>query len=281
MWLRANKLCVNADKTKVMIFHQKNKQIPQIEFYFNNNDIGSIQVQNLISPIERISNSSDIPAFKMLGVFLDENLSFDYHIKQVRNKVSKALFYLIKAKNILTSKALKILYYALVHSHLLYCLPIYSSTRKKNLDSLYILQKKCIRTISNAKYNSHTQPLFSALNILPLPDLITQQILLIMHSIDKDYCRVTFDGSFLINSASASHDYALRNANDYLLPRTRYESLKVFPFYTFPKTWNDLDPGFRNITCKSLFKFNIKSHLLSKYSDFTCEKLFCYVCSKA
>ena len=72
-----------------------------------------------------------------------------------------------------------------------------------------------------------------------------------MHSIDQDYCRVTFDGSFRVNSASVSHDYALRNANDYLLPRTRYESLKLFPFYTFPKIWNNLEPGLGNVELKS------------------------------
>ena len=217
----------------------------------------------------------------MLGVFLDENLNFNYHIKQVKNKVSTALFFLIKAKNILSSKALKFLYFALVHSHFLYCLPIYSSTSKKNLDTLYIVQKKCIRTICKAKYNSHTQPLFYSLNILPLPDLITFQNLLIMHSIDKEYIRVSFFDSFIKNIAVISHDYPLRNAHDYKVPKINYEYLKSFPLYSFPVTWNNLEPGFRDIELKSLFKYNVKSHLLSKYANFECTKLYCYVCSRS
>ena len=52
---------------------------------------------------------SKVPAFKMLGIYFDENLSFDYHIKQTRNKVSKSIFYLNRAKNILTGKALVII----------------------------------------------------------------------------------------------------------------------------------------------------------------------------
>ena len=87
--------------------------------------------------------------------------------------------------------------------------------------------------------------------------------------------------TFILNSYSVSHEYALRNANDYLLPHTRYESLKVFPFYSFPKAWNELEPGFRSVTCKSLFKFDIKSHLMSKYSNFSCDTLFCYICSRS
>ena len=33
-------------------------------------------------------------------------------------------------------------------------------------------KKKAIRQISHAKYNAHTEPLFKANQILPLPDLI-------------------------------------------------------------------------------------------------------------
>ena len=40
------------------------------------------------------------PAFKILGIYFDENLSFDYHIKQTRNKVFKSIFYLNRAKTV-------------------------------------------------------------------------------------------------------------------------------------------------------------------------------------
>jgi hypothetical protein len=38
MWLRANKLAINTDKTKVMVFHSKYKTIPHFDFKFDNND---------------------------------------------------------------------------------------------------------------------------------------------------------------------------------------------------------------------------------------------------
>ena len=38
---------------------------------------------------------------------------------------------------------------------------------------LFKLQKTAIRIISGSKFNAHTEPLFKALEILPLPDLIT------------------------------------------------------------------------------------------------------------
>jgi len=38
-----------------------------VVFSFNNNDIGLSNIPEFIYPIERISNSSKIPAFKILG----------------------------------------------------------------------------------------------------------------------------------------------------------------------------------------------------------------------
>ena len=55
-WLKSNKLAVNTDKTKIMIFHPKGKRVPDNVFFsVNNNDIGSSNIPELIYPIERIS----------------------------------------------------------------------------------------------------------------------------------------------------------------------------------------------------------------------------------
>ena len=96
---------------------------------------------------ERIHNNSvTCPAFKILGVYVDENLTFDYHIKTSLNKISKFMFSLNKIKNFLLTSALKSIYYALVHLHVFYCLPVVSCTSKKKFNSLSLKQKRCIWT---------------------------------------------------------------------------------------------------------------------------------------
>ena len=99
-----------------------------------------------------------------------------------------------------------------------------------------------------------------------------------MHSVDKEYIKVNFSDIFVKSSEILAHNYPLRNASDYHVPRVKSEFMKKFPLYNLPKTWNSLEPGFRDVNSKTLFKYNIKSHLLSKYADYKCEKLFCYVC---
>ena len=83
----------------------------------------------------------------------------------------------------LSITALKKLYFALIHPHFLYGIIIYSCTSKANLNSLFIKQKQCIRTLSKSAYNAHTEPLFSNHKILNLYDLIIQQKLKLMHSV--------------------------------------------------------------------------------------------------
>ena len=60
-----------------MIFQPKGKRVPDDVFLsFNKNDIGSSNILELIYPNEKISNTSKIPVFKILGVSLDQSFYF-------------------------------------------------------------------------------------------------------------------------------------------------------------------------------------------------------------
>ena len=42
------------------------------------------------------------PAVKMLGVYLDEHLSFNYHCSKIIKKINSALFHISSVKNMLS-----------------------------------------------------------------------------------------------------------------------------------------------------------------------------------
>ena len=279
-WLKSNKLAVNTGKTKVMIFHPKGLPIPNVDFVFNNNDLNEPESPDLIFPIERITNQSKIPAYKLLGVYLDENLTFDYHYKILHTKLSKSLYSINRAKHFLPYSALKTLYYALIHPHFLYCLPIISCTSQKNINLLTKSQKWAIRLINKANFNAHTQPLFAFSNILPFPDLINQQNFHIIHAYLFNYLPQSFSNFLQRNHEAHLHDYPFRNSNDLYVPQAKNDYLKRFPFYAYPKSWNSLPAHLKSIPNKSLFRINLKNHLMSPHKTFTCNRLFCYVCSR-
>ncbi len=84
----------------------------------------------LVVPLERYHDGHPKPecrAYKLLGIHLDAHLNFNYHTNFLCNKLSRSLFCIRRAKNILTPTALKTLYFAFMQSHLNYCPIILSS----------------------------------------------------------------------------------------------------------------------------------------------------------
>ena len=61
-WLKVNKLSLNVSKTKYMIFHTKNKDIPDVQLYLDGDRL------------ERVGS------FDFLGITIDESLTWNDHI---------------------------------------------------------------------------------------------------------------------------------------------------------------------------------------------------------
>ena len=186
--------------------------------FFNNNDIDSINLPDQIHPIEIITNFSKVPAYKILGIYLDENFTFEYHFKVLHSKISKSLYSLNCVKHILPVKSLKTLYYALIHPHFLYCLPIISCSSKKNINLLTKSQKWAIQIINKSKYNAHTQPLFASsvlpYLVLPISDLITQQNLHLIHAFVYNFLPFSFSNYLQVVTQSEKQPCVLRSAKN-------------------------------------------------------------------
>jgi hypothetical protein len=130
-WLRANKMAINVSKTNYIIFHTKGKKIELngLDVVFDCNKIGKILDPNMIFKFERIfdkHSNEKLRSFKLLGVFFDENLTFNKHCAYVSSKLSRSIFCMRRAANFFFTKSLRSLYFSMVHSHLLYCSTILS-----------------------------------------------------------------------------------------------------------------------------------------------------------
>jgi hypothetical protein len=248
-WFRANKMAVNTNKTKFIIFHTKGKKIEMQNktVVFNNNEIGKAEDPSLITPLERICNSNADPqkrAFKLLGVYFDENLSFNYHVNYLCCKLSKSLFFLNRAKNFVDKKSLTMLYYALVHSNLLYCIGTLSTMTLTNFRKIKLLQKKAVRIVIGAKYNANTATIFYDIKVLPYDKLLKQFICKFMHAIEYSYKYDSFYDYWPLNNQRILN-YELRNNNMRNVPRINYDQLKNCPLFNFPKMWNELNVNLR------------------------------------
>ena len=109
------------------MFRTRGKIINPLDCHlvFNNNEIGQPEDLAFIYDIERIYNDGPTKSFKLLGVLFDEYLSFDAHISSLCSKISKFLFCINRIKNFINQDTRKTLYYAMVHSHIAYCINVY------------------------------------------------------------------------------------------------------------------------------------------------------------
>ena len=270
VWFRANKLAVNVKKTKYMIFRTASKKLDKNipDLIFDENEPNVPTNTELINTLERYHNnhvSKDCRAYKLLGIYFDEHLTLNHHVNYLRNKLSRSMYCIRQAKNLLTKKSLKSLYYALVHSHLTYCPTILGIINAKNRKQIETIQKKAIRVITNSKYNDHTAPLFKKLNILPYDKIILQSKLHFMHSIEYEYAPSSFSNIWVKNiNRQINHD--LRNNDLYNLPQIRLELFRKIPLYSIPYEWNNLG----NMTFhrnKTLFRNLLKEKLINDISD--------------
>ena len=107
-WFHCNKLSLNVEKTKFIVFKPTKK----------NADFNNLTLEIGGKKIERIGNNFPTKSFKFVGINIDENLSWDYHISKVKSKISFANIQIARVKNILPIGTLTNLYNALFRPHL-------------------------------------------------------------------------------------------------------------------------------------------------------------------
>jgi hypothetical protein len=225
--------------------------------------------------------TSVIPAVKFLGVFIDPNLNFKFHINHIVSKISKSLYFLRQSKHFLTPSALQSLYYSLIHCHLIYALPVWSCTYKSYLTSIIQIQKRAIRIISLSHYNSHTEPIFKQLKILPFEKLIECTILQFMQQFVNGFLPNSYDNEWLTNASIRGEDLPLlRNQDDLHIPFSRVNYVERLPLIVFPKLWSNFSTlEIKFIRDKTEFKLKLKKHLLNELSSsVSCTRLLCPRC---
>jgi hypothetical protein len=287
-YFRAHRLSLHTSKTKFMVF-SNSQAVNNFDFNIvidNNND-------NLYDPlkvvrIQRVTQNDDIPAIKFLGVFMDPSLNFKYHIQSIAKKISVGLYFIRTAKNFLSEKSLKFLYYSLIHCHLIYAMHVWSCSTNNNLNVLAKLQKSAVRLITSSSYNAHSEPLFKKLRILPFYDLVLYFKIQFMQQYKQGFLPNSFDGewsTYLSRIEALEQEQEprlLRNLNldDYIIPFARLAITERFPLTSFPKAWNDFpDLVIKSIRSKVEFNNKLKEYFINNLdSNFVCSRLLCPNC---
>ena len=261
LWLLRNKLTLNVDKTKFMIFH-KRKKVPNLSIALNNIAI------------------TKVDTFNYLGILLDSNLSWKSHTDMLVLKISTLIGVLHRVKKYFPKSILLTIYKSLITPHLNYGLLLWGNRRSR----VNILQKKAIRVVNFSPYISHSEPIFKNLKLLNMDDLFTLKKFKFLHKLAHNTLPTYFNSyrQFFIKKTTA---YNLRN-HALPLPRVNHVFAEKSLVYDLVKLHNDTTYDsliFRKIeeNSHSLLGFSkyVTKSLLEKYSV-ECIIGNCYVCNR-
>jgi len=253
-----NKLSLNIEKTKYMIFHFKQKSIENIQL--------NIKIQDIA--IEKVSD------FCFLGLTINENLNWKSHLNKVSNKISRTLGVMNRLKHFLTTDTLRTIYNSLILPHLNYCILVWGFECKR----IQKIQKKCVRVITASKFNSHSEPLFKALNLLKVEDIFKSQSLKFYHKHVNDKLPSYFSDMFISNSSV--HNYRTRQHNRIHVPPARTSQARHCVRHLIPNLLSEIPPRISekfHTHSSQGFSTYVKGYYLGKY-EADCNIQNCYIC---
>ena len=237
-WLKSNKLSLNAQKTFYLLFHRTRIKSCVI----------SIKMDNCT--LNRINS------IKYLGVIIDHKLNWCEHIAYVKNKVSKGVGIIYRARRYLSKKSLLSLYYSYIFPYLIYCIEVWGCAAKTHLQPLFLTQKKIVRLVTFSPYLAHTEPIFHSLLILPLDKLILHRIGIMMYTFSKGMLPDVLNRLYSKNRDT--HSYNTRSSNLLRIPKGTLNFTNISA-----RLWNIIMLNI-NINCSfSIYRYNLKIFLLN------------------
>ena len=97
---------------------------------------------------------------------LDENISWEEHVRTAETKLAKNIGLPYRAKPLLKEKSLKSIYFAYIHSYLNYANITWASTYRTKLKAIHFDQKHAVRIVFNEDKLTQSCPPLRSLNAL-------------------------------------------------------------------------------------------------------------------
>ena len=218
-WFAANSLSLNIGKTKYALFHPIKKKVPPNlpQLFIDNHRIERNKVN------------------KFLGILIHENLTWDDHIRYIKQKVSKSIGILYKTSQIVNKSSLIQLYYSFINSYLSYGNIVWASTYKTTLEPLFIKQKHASRIIFNENRFEHAEPLLIKMNALNIYELNIFQTGCFMF---KNYVQKNTPTVFESLSKIKINKYVTRTGDDLKAPHCKTLRNQRSISYRGPTVWN-------------------------------------------
>nr|CAI5833009.1 unnamed protein product [Callosobruchus analis] len=233
VWCEKNRLIINPDKTVLIEFHSKQRS----PF----NTTATIQGRNITAS----------ETTKLLGVEIDGNLSWGYHINDVCNKLSKCYYLLNNLSSMLNTKSLLDVYYAYCYPTLSYCINVWGQAI--GMQRVFILQKRILRLIFKLPLGASCRNTFKNYEILTVRCIYLLKIL-----------SFTFKNKDKYLKHNNLHTYNTRYKDNLVINKHSHSFYKKSPILAGCQFFNLLPQHLKNCVSESIFKRKLKALLVDK-----------------
>ena len=195
-WFIANKLTLNVSKSVCILF-SRNKQPINL-----NISLGGIKIPQVTST-------------KFLGMWIDQALTWNDHVNKTILRLKARTNLLNMGKKFLSTHALRVLYFAQIHSILTYGIVMWGSLLSQaNLNKLQKIQSTCVKIVGNKRPTSNNDR-FKSLGILTVRQTVHLELSKLWHKHQMNMLpkRLTETMSLDQNEQSLqkAHNYNTRN----------------------------------------------------------------------
>jgi hypothetical protein len=220
-WCEKNGMVLNPTKTKVLLITTSQKRS-------RCQDSLSLKYNNIALEV----TTGD----KVLGIVVNQNLKWDEHFVYIKKKIATNLWLLSRIKSYMPLNYRIIYYKAYIQPHLDYCNVIWGNSKKANLHSLIVLQKRACRIILGDQYITFNEAM-KQINILSIQSRIFLQKAKFMYRVSRKSTPSYITNMFQSRVLS-SIDLRSSNALNYVTPKPNIELFKESMSYSGTILWN-------------------------------------------
>ena len=246
-WLYANKLTLNAKKTKTMLFgtHQRLSRLREL----------CIKAGDTVL--------EQVPSFKYLGLHLDSVLNWRKHTEVLAAKAAQRIGVLKRTRVCLTKDTANLLYKSLILPIINYGNTVWTKGPKENLQRLQRLQNRAGRVVLRCPPRTHIADIHSSLGWMTCSDSASLHKCLLVGR-----CLLGEVPQYLLGKftrVDTIHSHRTRHAETGLrLPRVTTSGAKNMFAYEGAALYNALPMDIKTCANLNSFKDNF-SHRIDSY----------------
>ena len=230
-----------------MLFHSKGKRLNE----------------QIIFEDKTIKNSHET---KFLGIWLNDNLSWESHIRQLTIKIKRNIILLRKSKNFLRKNAMLPIYYGHIHSHLKYGILLWGSMiNQSQFARIQKMQDTAVKLIDN---NKDIEATYSKHGILKLKRVLTVEQQKFAYRLINNLLPVNLSKLAKSNHKGTTlhktHAYNMRSKTEPNLPPTKSHHYHNSFLHQSIKAFGTLPLEIKNKTNLFVFSRSIK-HLTNTF----------------